>query len=295
LSGAPFRAKSADDTSPSDEGHACVYPLVAREKVAEGSVIALELKTSGAMGFENGATVVNGLAKGLFKDLGVKSGDGARYSVDGWDYIGGYTDIVSARVGHIAIVAKFTRARGAADSLVEVMDIMRDHIPDRPFLADDRESTRSDGDACALLTREEVEAVVGKLVVPPFHSRDLTGLADPNGNACSYYTANHHVLSIKPSWSGGKALFRVLGSLSKMVESTVGSAGKQMDSLTGDWDQKAATVTGDRMFLKGDRLLQLSYRMSTTTKMPDPELDPTNQAGAMHLASIAIQRLAAAP
>lgn len=282
--GASFRGKSADDPSPSADGRACVYPLAPRENVAEGSVIALELKTSGAMGFENGGAVTTGIAKEMFKDLGVKSGDGAQHNVDGWDYVGGYTDVVTARVGHIAVYAKFTRARGAADSLVRVMDIMRDRIPDRPFLSDERGSTRDEGDACSLLTREEVETVVGKLVVPPYHSRDLTGLADPHGNACTYYTPNHHVLSFMPSWRAGKALFRVLGGLSTMVDSKVGSAGERLETVVGDWDQVAPSVTGDRMFLKGDRLLQVSYRMSTN-----------DQGGVMHLASIAVKRLAAAP
>ena len=79
-------------------------------------------------------------------------------------------------------------------------------------------------------------------------------------------------------------LFRVLTGLNTMVDSKVGSAGEAVETVVGDWDQVAPTVTGDRMFLKGDRLLQVSYRMSTN-----------DQAGVMHLASIAVKRLAAAP
>ena len=284
LSGAPYRGVSADDIAPSNDGHACIYPLVPREKVAEGSVIALELKTSGAIGFEAGAALVGGRSSSLFRFLGVESGDGARHNVDGWDYVGGYTDIMTARVGHIAIYAKWTRARGAADSLIEVMDIMRDHIPDRPFHSSERESSESDGDPCSLVTREEAEAVVGKLIVAPYLSRDLTGLADAHGNACSYYTAHHHVLSLKPSWSHGKQLFRVLASLSQTVQSKVGGKGAEMDTLEGDWDQRAVAVTGDVLLLKADRLLQVSYRASTAA-----------QAEATHLGSEALKRLAALP
>jgi hypothetical protein len=276
LSGPPYRGVSADDTSPSNEGHACIYPLVARDKVAEGSVIALELKTSGALGFENGAAVVTGNSKALLNNLGAASADGARHydknalgqfeTVDGWDYVGGFTDVMTARVGHLAIYAKWTRARGAADSLLRLMDIMRDHIPDRPFLSNETGfvSSRIGGDACSLLTRAEAQNFLGTLVVPPYHSRGLTGLADSHGDACSYYTANHHVLSILPSWSQGKRLFGLLGHLSAMVDSTVGSAVEDsLLRLSGDnWDQSALNVAGDRIFLKGDRLLQVSDRMA---------------------------------
>ncbi len=282
LSGAPYRGVSADDTTPSSDGHACVYPLVPREKVAEGSVIALELKTSGAAGFETGAALVGGRANSLLKFLGVESGDGAQHNIDGWDYIGGYTDIMTARVGHIAINAKWTRARGAADSLVEIIDIMRDHIADRPFLSSERGESRSDGDPCSLLTRTEVEAVIGKLMVLPYRSRGLTGLADANGNGCSYYTAKHHVLSLMPSWSHGKQQFRVLASLSQNVQSKVGGKGADVDTLEGDWDQRALAVTGDILLLKGERLLQVFYRVSTAT-----------EADATQLGSIALKRLSA--
>lgn len=284
LSATPFRAKSADDTEPNADGPACVYPLVARENVGEGSVIALELKTSGATGSENGAAFVDGRANSVLKFLGAQSGDGARHGVDGWDYVGGYTDIMTARVGHIAIYARWTRARGAADSLVQAMDIMRDHIPDRPFLSAARESSRGDGDPCSLLTQREAETVLGKLIVPPYHSSSLTGLADTEGNACSYYTAKHHVLSLMPTWSQGKRLFRMLAGMNQNVQSKVGGKGADVDTLEGDWDQRAVALTGDIMLLKGDRLLQVAYRTSTAT-----------EGQATTLGSQALKRLVAAP
>jgi hypothetical protein len=284
LSAAPYRGVSADDTSPSSDGHACMYPLAPRENVADGSVIALELRTQGAIGFEAGAAMIGGRSNSLLKFLGAKSADGALHDVDGWDYVGALTDIMSARVGHVAIHAKWTRARGAGDSLVRVMDIMRDHIPDRPFLSSERESSGSDGDPCSLITRSEAEAVIGKLTVPPYLSHDLTGLADRQGNACSYYTSNHHVLSMKPSWRQGKQLFRLLAGLSQNVESKVGGKGADIDTLEGDWDQRAVAVTGDILLLKGDRLLQVSYRTSTAS-----------ESEATKLGADALRRLVAAP
>ncbi len=282
LSGQPWRAVSADDTTSASDGLACIYPLVARENVAEHSVIALELKPEGALGFENGVAMAAGAGNGFLGKLGIKNADGARHDVDGWEYMGGFTDVMTARVGHLAIAAKWTRARGAADSLVELMTIMRDHIPDLPFAASGEGSSRVDGDACALLTRDEAEAVLGKLSVAPYHSRDLTGLADRDGNACSYFTKQHHVLSIAPTWSQGKTLFRLTAGLTQGAQSKIRVAGESADTLEGDWDQAGANLGGDLDFLKGDRMLAISYRASTTDK-----------AGAVKLASLAIKRLAA--
>lgn len=279
LAGKPWRARNLDDTTSKADGSTCVYPLVPRENVAEHSVIALELKTDGAIGFETGAAMMNGIAR----QAGAKTADGAQHGVDGWDYIGGFIHEMTGRVGHVAIAAKWERARGAADSLTEVMAIMRDHIPDLPFRSNERESRSSDGDACSLLTPEEVEAVVGKLAVPPYYSRNLTGLADSDGDACSYYTPHHHVLSIKPSWSLGRQLFKVTTGLTQGVQSKLGVTGEAADTLEGNWDQASANGTGDLYFLKGDRMLAISYRLSTADK-----------AGALKLASIALERLAKA-
>jgi hypothetical protein len=284
LSQQPWRAVSADDTTSKSDGPACIYPLVARHNVAEHSVIALELKTEGAVGFETGAAIAGGAGNGLLAKMGIKNADGARRNVAGWDYVGGFTDIMTARVGHLVIAAKWTEARGAADSLVEVMTIMRDHIPDLPFAASGRASSRLDADACPLLTREEAESVLGPLSVTPYRSRNLTGLADQHGDACSYFTKRHHVLSIEPTWSQGKTLFRLTAGLTQGAQSMIGVAGEAADTLEGSWDQAGASLAGDLYFLKGDRMLAISYRTSSTDK-----------AGALKLASAAVKRLATAP
>jgi hypothetical protein len=284
LSGQPWRAVSADDTTSKSDGPACIYPLVARHNVVEHSVIALELKTEGALGFENGVAMVTGAGNGLLGKMGIKNADGAQHDVNGWDYVGGFTDVMTARAGHLAIAAKWTQARGAADSLVEVMTIMRDHIPDLPFAASGTASSRVDGDACSLITRAEAESVLGSLSVAPYHSLNLTGLADQHGNACSYFTKQHHVLSIEPTWSQGKTLFRLTAGLTQGAQSKIGVAGEAADTLEGSWDQAGANLGGDLYFLKGDRMLAISYKASATDK-----------AGAVKLATLALKRLTAAP
>ena len=70
LSGQPWRAVSADDTTSASDGLACIYPLVARENVAEHSVIALELKPEGALGFENGVAMAAGAGNGFDSGAG---------------------------------------------------------------------------------------------------------------------------------------------------------------------------------------------------------------------------------
>jgi len=51
LAGQPWRARNLDDTTSKGDGSTCDYPLTPRANVAEHSVIALELKTDGAIGF----------------------------------------------------------------------------------------------------------------------------------------------------------------------------------------------------------------------------------------------------
>ena len=54
------------------------------------------------------------------------------------------------------------------------------------------------------------------------------------------------------------------------------------DTLDGPWDDVVLGLDGNLAFLKGDRLLELAYATSST-----------DQAGALKLARIALERLAA--
>ena len=174
----------------------------------------------------------------------------------------------------------------------------RDRVPDLPFpLPADpilEELKRMDGgepepppsgpDPCGLLTRAEAEEVLGKLLVEPYRSNENTPLADPHGAGCTYYTARHRTLVLKPHWDSGRMMFGMARNLGGAVASALPEAGpdrESSDTLDGPWDEAAGSgTTGDLYFLKGDRMLELGYLTSSTG--PD---------GAARLARIAVERL----
>jgi hypothetical protein len=67
--------------------------------------------------------------------------------------------------------------------------------------------------------------------------------------------------------------------VTNIIRSVAGGA-DAADALDGPWDQAAEGSTGGVFFLKGDNMLEISYRMSST-----------DLAGAAQLASKAIDRL----
>jgi hypothetical protein len=130
-----------------------------------------------------------------------------------------------------------------------------------------------------LLTRTEAESVLGKLLVAPFPSGETSPLADSAGTACTYYTAGHHAFVISPTRSEGKTLFGMVRGGSGLVRSTVGGA-DQGDLLEGPWDDATEGPAGSVYFLKGDAMIEVSYRASST-----------DLEGATRLARLAVARL----
>jgi hypothetical protein len=290
LAGPPHRGHEYDDPAPDADGEACVYPLTPRDGVPEGSEVAVDLDLEGANGFETARHTVGRMVANQLKGLGGKpltptAAESASAAAEqrrmGWDYIGGYSQELTGRVGHVGIRASWGGAYPVADSVVALVTLIRDRIPDVPFASERLNSGRNNGDACALLTRAEVERVLGPLAIPPYRSRDFTALADPGGNGCSYYTGHHRVLSIQPTWSQGKTIFRLVGGLGQLVNSTL-QTGSATDTLEGTWDQVGSPAPGLLYFLKGDRMLAMSYGVSTA-----------DLPGALRLASKAVARLAA--
>jgi hypothetical protein len=137
-------------------------------------------------------------------------------------------------------------------------------------------------DPCSLLTAQEAEAVLGRLVVPPYRSHERTPLAERGGRSCAYYTAGHHALVLTPVWDyaggGVEAIHTAGGLLSTLVP---GGTDAVADTLDGDWDEVGTDrTTGELYFLMGDRLLALDYLASST-----------DADGAIRLAKIATERL----
>jgi hypothetical protein len=264
IDGPVWMSKSISDTSlwrdHKDGNGACMVRLAPRPGVPKGSIVAFEAIEENAIAFETGANAINA-GNEIYKFFGVATPDGAQQHVDGWDYLGAYPREMTGRVGSLAIHADWGGVAVSPDSIEKIMAIMRDKLPDYPGGAQGEGSVPPDGeDPCSLVTRDEAESVLGKLVVKPYRSRELSGLVDETGTGCSYYTKNHHVLSLRPWWSHGRRVFDV-SSLTRSV-----SIGEDPDvrALTA-WDTVRANEIWDSYFLKGDRLLAVSGATSSVS------------------------------
>jgi hypothetical protein len=103
------------------------------------------------------------------------------------------------------------------------------------------------------------------------------------GRSCAYFTAGHHALVVTPTWEYGGTAYeatRGIGGLLERVAPALHMDGA--DTLdTGPWDEAAGDpATGQLYFLKGDRMVEIGYTVSST------DFD-----GAVRLARIAVGRL----
>ena len=215
---------------------------------------------------------------------------------EGWDVATApvKTRDFSGRIGHVTVrveenlpVVEAIPAEKKAALAARV----RDRIPDLPFTylriddAVEPAGPPTGRDPCALLTREEAESVLGKLVVAPYRSLDGGPYVDQRGTSCAYYTAGHRVLVVIPHWTDGKQELTLVRGTGNLASGLTGDQeGAAADTLDGPWDDVALGLDGRLSFLKGDRLLQLAFVTSST-----------DQAGALKLARIALDRLQAAP
>ena len=198
----------------------------------------------------------------------------------GWDAV----RLNGGRLGTISVTAVGLTAdvRVPRDSLRALAVRVRDRIPDLPFAMPAEGRTTSSEDPCTLLTRDEAESVLGKLVVAPYRSGDGGPLADPNGASCAYHSARHRVFVVTPFRSDGKkqlARTRVIGEVMGAMASD--SEAAAADTIEGAWDETAISRDGRLLLRKDDRAVELEYETSSTDK-----------AGALKLGKIAIERLA---
>jgi hypothetical protein len=212
----------------------------------------------------------------------------------GWDVANAPTGTsdFSGRVGHLNISVQentiFT-AIPAAKKLA-LAAFARDRVPDLPIsvrrIDNEPVPPPTGPDPCALLTRDEAESVLGKLVVPPYRSDDGEPFVADNGTSCTYYTAGHRVLVIVPHWTDGKSDFKLTRGTGRVLRSLApDQAAQAVDTLdvSGPWDDMTLGLDGRLAFVKGDQMLEIAFATSST-----------DQTGALKLARIALQRLAAA-
>ncbi|HEX5386629.1 MAG TPA: hypothetical protein VFW66_08030 [Gemmatimonadales bacterium] len=186
------------------------------------------------------------------------------------------------QLGHITVRVRVHGAEVTREQSIVIANHIRDAIPDLPFPAT-KPPAAAGPDPCVLLKVEEVEPVLGKLVVPPYRSDEETPLAMTQGKSCTYFTAGHHALVLTPTWEYGGMAFdgmRAIGGLIERVAPVLhDGAADTLDS--GPWEDAAGDpATGQLYFLKGDRALELGFLVSST------DFD-----GAVRLARIAVGRL----
>lgn len=275
---APRRGLSAESPRPDEEGNACVYPVAA----AEGEVkeIALQVDLYGASAFESAMGMMGNLFAQELND-GHGETPAAEKRTDGWDYVGALPDQGVWRVGHVAVLIGSEAFSVPQETLGRLAVAVRDRLSDLPFAipGSDPNAPGSPPDPCALLTRAEAEAVLGKLIVEPYRSAESGAIAEAEGPSCSFYSAGHRVLVITPTWSDGETMFGMAGGIGGLIRSKTGGA-DEGDILDGPWDQATAGTTGALYFLKGDRMLEVVYKTAAT----DAE-------GAAKLAAAAVGRL----
>lgn len=209
----------------------------------------------------------------------------------GWDVayaVSGNADF-TGRVGFLKVMVQENSADHVVPSAKKeaLAARIRDRVVDLPFAypypVPDPTPLPPGADPCSLLEPDEAEAVLGKLVVPPYRSFDGSPYADPNGSSCAYYTAGHHVLILKPEWSNGKQRAAQLRADDALLYSIAQDPDAEMaDTLDGPWEDVVIGLAGRIGFLTGDRFLQVGYLTSST-----------DAAGAVRLARIAIDRLVA--
>lgn len=209
---------------------------------------------------------------------------------EGWDEVRSSIAIglpgYWGRLGHVDVIVGPQAVIVPREKLAALAAAVRDRIPDLPFAYPTAQPGGSGGgdrrDPCSLITSEEAETVLGKLIVPPYRSHEATPLADAGGKSCTYLTAGHHVLVLTPTWEyGGMTVeaIRSIGGIVGIVMPETDETGA--DTLDGDWEEAGSDrTTGQLYFLNGERLLELGYLRSST-----------DAGGAVRLAQIAMGRL----
>ena len=210
-------------------------------RVGAGAVV-LQVDPSGAVIQERvGASMAEGFRQVVQADIAAAGGSvrAAEAAPPGWDRVGklltGYNTF-SGRIGHVAVLAASLTPELPAERTAALATRVRDVIPDLPFSLppdpDLERMARAAGtpldaepvgpDPCALLSPADAEAVLGKLVVPPYRSAGDSPLAVRSGSSCTYFTAGHRAFTIEPHWDSGKMLFGMAKGVGGLVGSVAG-------------------------------------------------------------------------
>jgi hypothetical protein len=278
---------------PKREGNGCWYYVAMDTTSSEWKQLRAGAERARAGGMDDRAIeLYHPTRAGLYVEVDVR-GDGQATQgaspPEGWDEVGASRTgaVFNGRAGYVRVAVRLQQLRLPPDTVVAVASRVRDRIPNSPIAhpaADHSPQAAAGQDPCSVLTRDEAEAVLGKLVATPFRTRERTPLADPSGKSCAYLTAGHRALMLTPTWEYGRLELdaeRMVGGIVRQVADLPGIEG---DTLEGPWDDAIVGLSGELLLLKGPHALGIRYQMSST-----------DAAGALRLAGPALKRLAAAP
>jgi hypothetical protein len=278
VAGRPTVVRSAERPRRQPDGAACLYRLAQQPTPGTGTV-AVEVALGAGVIAEN----VTGTPRSTSAE---------------WDYgtpipMRGFM----GRQGHVTITVTAQSLEIPRFKLEALATRVLGQLHDAPYIAptdtalarliadsggdDPRKSP--DPDPCTLITPSEADAVLGPSFVPPYRSPGPVPLADANGAICTYYRRRHRTFTIEPTWSGGRTKLGMAKAVGGKVRAALGGKDASTSAPAGPWDEAASSsTTGALYFLKGDRMLEVHYRTSST-----------DYDGAVRLAKIAMGRLVA--
>jgi len=203
---------------------------------------------------------------------------------EGWDSVAGLPYGFSGRVGHVRVSVQAQAPDVPREVMQRLAAAVRERIPDLPFKADNPYQIiqlGGDRNPCDLLSRADAEAVLGPLVVEPYRSSSQhPPLALAKGHGCAYYTKGHRVFVLVPTWSGGEETFKIEGGVGGLMSQVLP---EELTVFKGPWDKaQPSRASGALLFLKGDRLLEVHYQISSA-----------DRGEAVKLAAAAMRRLGA--
>jgi hypothetical protein len=212
---------------------------------------------------------------------------------EGWDRFLPKFSVLSRElalgVGHLGVRIVVQTPVVSGEQALALANRIVSRIPDLPFRSKVPRRMGSPGagadrDPCGLLTAAEAEAVLGKLVVPPYRAQEGSYLAHEEGGSCAYFAKRHRALVLTPTWEYGgmevEAIRGVGGLIGQIAPSLIESPA---DTLDEEWEEVGAdATTGELYFLQGERLLKVGYLASST-----------DANGAVKLARVAMRRLSA--
>jgi hypothetical protein len=269
----------------------------ARDTTINRAAITLSVDLRGDMTGERAGQISGAMLANMFAGALGKSAPPVDTSTkeaepkppDGWDVatVPRKNRDFRGRVGQLVVSVDEDAMFGTvpAEKKAALAARVRDRIADLPFpyrfAGPGPIELPSGAGPCSLLTREEAESVLGKLLAPPYRSHDGGPLARPNGDSCAYYTAGHHVLVLTPMYAGGKQVFDISRGLGSIVGAVAADPDREKaDTLDGPWDDAHLELDGKLAFLKGDQMLEVEYLTSSA-----------DAAGAVRLARLALARL----